>query len=327
MTKVKKFFKDTPFKSSFWILPALLLLGLCLTACQPAENAPVLDSSSTNSSVSSPTQGSTDVKPNQNEEAVIPTTQAENKEPEDANTIETKWQSSKHADTFVQDENGHNAACAQCHAPANWVPSMDNMPESCYSCKFEIEPPPPLVEKSKWTSVECKVCHEVKKKKVQAEIAWLEIPPIEEYSEVASTTELCLKCHAHTEPLDQHVNIAVAGAHIDMGCSDCHDPHDLSANCASSGCHVEMESASEPIPGHDDAHDMVSCSACHDADGLEVGPDADGRWVTFRPHTLTSAGDPIPFTSHNTIREAACDRCHFVDNPWDLKLLDDASSQ
>ncbi len=328
MTKAKKLFKGAPLKLSFWIfLVLVMLLALSLTACQSAENAPTPETSATKSSAPSATKANTDVKPNQNEEAPAPTKAAESKEPEDAKEIEAKWQSSKHADTFVQDENGNNAPCAQCHAPVNWVPSMDSMPESCYSCKFEIDPPPPLVEKSEWTNVECKVCHQIKKKQVQPEIAWLEIPPIEEYSEVASPSELCLKCHAQAEPMELHVNIVVAGAHKDMGCNDCHDPHDLSADCASSGCHLEMEAASEPIAGHDDAHAMVSCSACHDADGLLVGPDAAGSWVTFRPQSLNSENEPTPFTSHNTVSEAACDRCHFIDNPWELKLLEDAPSQ
>jgi hypothetical protein len=327
VTKVNKIFKSAPFQFAVWFFPALVVVCmLTLTACQAADNAPESQSSPTKSSVSSPTEDLTAPNPTQKDATTEPIQKDEPKGPEDADLIEAKWQSSKHANSFVVDENGSNSACAQCHAPVNWVPSMDSMPESCYSCKFEIAPPPPLVEESQWKSIECKVCHQVKKKKVQAEIAWLEIPPIEEYAEVDSPTALCLKCHAQTEPLDQHVSIVVAGAHSDMGCNDCHDPHDLSANCASSGCHVEMESASEAIPGHDDAHAMVSCSACHDAEGLEVGPDAEGKWVTFRPHTQTSAGDPIPFTSHNTILDAACERCHFVANPWDLKLLDDVSS-
>jgi len=328
VTKAKKLFNGAPRKLTFWIfLTLMLLLAFSLAACKPTGTAPAPDSSSTKSSAPATTGTNSNENPDQNGQAPKATKAAENNQPEDSNVIEAKWQSSKHASTYVQDGNNYNASCAQCHAPVNFVPSMDSMPESCKSCKFEIAPPPPLIAESEWKNVECKICHKVKKKQVQAEISWLEIPPIEEYSEVASTTELCSKCHTQSEPLAQHVSIVVAGAHQGLGCDDCHDPHDLSADCASSGCHSGIDSASGPIAGHDDAHAMVTCSACHDADGLTVGPDAAGKWVTFRPQALESETEPTPFTSHNTAVDVACDRCHFANNPWGLNPVDGVSSK
>jgi hypothetical protein len=128
-----------------------------------------------------------------------------------------------------------------------------------------------VIKEEEWEHIPCKVCHQVKKDEVQAEFAWLEIAAIEEYAEVASSTELCLKCHGE--------------------------------------CHEVLAS----IPGHDEDHQAVSCMACHDADGLPVGPDEqEGIWVT----SLEQAG--APYTSHNVQLEAPCDRCHYPGNPWGL---------
>jgi hypothetical protein len=239
--------------------------------------------------------------------------------PESAEVIQAKWQASTHAQTYVLGSDGKNATCAQCHAPVQWVPSMDEMPESCYACKFEIDPPPPVIAEADWTHVECKICHQTKKKEVLPEIGWLEIAQIEQYAVVSSATELCLKCHRTVEVVG-HVDQVRQGAHVEMGCTDCHDAHSQTASCAEAGCHETMD-ARAVIAGHDADHAMVTCSACHDASGLEVGPDAAGNWVTFHPQPADPA-EQVAFTSHNTVLEAPCERCHFADNPWGLSLVE-----
>ena len=159
----------------------------------------------------------------------------------------------------------------------------------------------------------------VTKDNVQAEVAWLEIAPLGEYTAVASSTELCLKCHAPVD-LPQHGSIDLVSAHAGYQCTDCHSFHETTATCVSEACHSDVIEPESPIPGHDADHQAVSCVACHDGGGMGVGPDdASGQWTTFI--TKTSADgteDRFAFTSHNVVLAASCDRCHFVDNPWAL---------
>jgi hypothetical protein len=275
-----------------WIL--LLLLALGLVACQ---------------SDSEPTAA-----PEATSEVQDPETSAAVTAIPTPISIEEAWQTSLHAQTFVVGEDGSNSSCARCHAPVNWVPTMDDMPESCLACKFEVKPPPPLIPEEEWEHVPCKVCHQVKKDEVQDEYAWLEIAAIEEYADVASTSELCLKCHAGVD-LPDHEPIQVSEEHADTTCTECHDAHATTATCSSSDCHEDLE----PIPGHDEDHQMVSCVACHDADNLQVGPnEEEGFWVTFMSVSSDGEETITPYTSHNMQVEAPCDRCHFPDNAWGL---------
>lgn len=70
---------------------------------------------------------------------------------------------------------------------------------------------------------------------------------------------------------------------------------------------------------HDAYHQAVTCAACHDGSGLEVGPDEEmGRWFTFLPSTSIPNGSHFAFTSHNIVLEVDCSRCHFAGNPWSL---------
>ena len=236
----------------------------------------------------------------------------------DPEIIQTSWGGSAHADTFILDETGNNNTCARCHAPIVWTPSMDDMPESCFACKFEVDDPPPLIAESDWVQIDCSVCHEVDKKgNVAPEYAWLEIAQIGEYAEVAAPSELCQKCHIESG-LPGHVVAQVGGAHSGYECTDCHDAHDAAASCTSGGCHEDVLDAAAPIAGHDQDHEKVSCAACHDAGELSVDFDEEqGFWVTFANDPV-EADQLIPLVSHNTVLEAPCDRCHYLDNPWGL---------
>ena len=72
----------------------------------------------------------------------------------------------------------------------------------------------------------------------------------------------------------------------------------------------------------------MSCAACHDSAGWEVGPHPEtGIWVTFSPWSLVlqdgederlAETGTMPFSSHDLDLEVNCDRCHFSGNPWDL---------
>jgi len=281
-------------------LIALLLLTLGMTACQAAESP-----SPQATSTERPTEA-----PEGAEGEVVSA-------PPDPDTIQVSWQGSSHADTFVVTEKGTNSTCARCHAPVNWTPSMDDIPESCTVCKFKVEPPPPLIPEEEWAHIPCKVCHRVDKKGVvEAQYAWLEIAAIDEYVDVTSGSELCEKCHGEVD-LPDHQAILVAGVHEGFSCTDCHNAHDTSATCT--GCHDDIREGS-PL-GHAGVHQVVSCLACHGAGNLEVGlseGEGDERaWKTFLSTSEGGIG-VTPYTSHNIQRLTSCDRCHFPDNPWGL---------
>ena len=231
--------------------------------------------------------------------------------------IQEEWQASPHAATFVLDAAGNNNKCAQCHAPIEWMPSMDDLPESCYSCKFELDDPPPLILEEDWQNIPCKICHELNKdKSVQSEYAWLEIAPIDEYADVDTPSELCQKCHTQNA-YPGHFQIQVAGTHLDYECTQCHNAHSTTASCGSTDCHPDTNMVDAKVPGHDPDHQEVACAVCHDGSGLNVGPhQATNAWSTF----VLRAEDQelVPFVSHEIILEVYCDRCHFVDNLWGL---------
>jgi hypothetical protein len=275
----------------------LVIFGFILTACTSADSTPAA------------TQVATEREPSSQATGAEPPT--ETKAPEDPNAIQIAWESSSHSDSFVVSKAGTNSTCARCHAPVNWIPTMDDMPETCLVCKFEVDPPPPLIPEAEWTHVECMVCHKVKKDEVQAEYAWLEIAPIEEYAEVASVTELCDKCHLG-DGIPDHAPVIVGGAHQGYECNVCHDAHDTTASCSTDGCHEDVLATAADIPGHDEDHASVACVACHDASGMEIGlVEETGFWFTF----FSPGTEGGSFASHNIVLEAPCERCHYPENP------------
>lgn len=278
----------------------LLFLIAGLTACQSSESP---TASSPDAQATQPSRGGEATSEDPVDEQEAPS----------AGDIKQAWQTSPHANTYVE---GDNNVCARCHAPVVFVPSIDDISESCLVCKFEIAPPPNSLAQETWTNIECNVCHLVNKNdEVEPEYAWLLFLLINEYEQVDSSTELCGKCH--TDPdldLPGHMAVIVGGAHADYSCTDCHDAHSTTASCGAAGCHDDMAA---DIPGHDEAHESVSCVACHDADDMAIGPGEDlGTWITFLPPD--SEGVSYPFTSHNTQLEANCDRCHYPNNPWNF---------
>lgn len=127
----------------------------------------------------------------------------------------------------------------------------------------------------------------------------------------------------------EHVTVVVGGDHTGMQCTECHQPHSSTTSCDSADCHPDVFSSTDSIVGHDEEHQDVSCVACHDSAGWEVGPDEElGYWITYIPwvyeinvgeaDTIVETGI-IPFTSHEIVLEAPCERCHFSENPWGLE--------
>jgi hypothetical protein len=320
------------------VMVVILLVGAA-TACQAPNDpaAPVVDQGQgtqtkqppQNNPVSEPSEGSNESAAAEGEaenaDESVPGAAEIEAEPVD---IDAAWLSSPHANAFVLDADGNNNPCARCHAPINWEPSMDDLPESCFACKFELDEPPPYIPEDEWLDIPCNVCHEVDKNgEVQPEYSWLEIAALDEYAAVESPTELCMKCH---DPINvpEHAIINVAGGHEGYECTQCHDAHDATASCGAVDCHEDVIEPDTPIAGHDEDHRDVSCAACHDADGMEVGPSEElGYWTTFaqwssetavsETETKTETGI-VAFTSHNTVLEASCERCHYADNPWEL---------
>ena len=309
-----------------WLVLIALLLITGVTACQSAEDTvpPVMKEDEQEQPVQeSPGNSENEPVINPDEPASV-SVEIEAETPD----IDGMWHSSPHASAFVVDADRNNNPCARCHAPVNWMPSMDDLPESCFVCKFELEDPPSYIQEENWESIPCKVCHETDKKgEVQPEISWLEIPVLEEYASVETSTELCMKCHEVIN-VPEHGSVQVGGAHEDYDCVECHDAHGTTASCGTSDCHEDVIEPVSPIAGHDEAHKDVSCAACHDVAGMEVGPsEALGYWTTYfnwtyetpisETETNTETGI-VAFTSHDIILEASCERCHFVDNPWGL---------
>ena len=323
-----------------WLVLVVLLMIVGFTACQSADDAAPLEAEDApppaaeegeQAQPDQETQNNSESEPGESPDESAPVTVDIEPEPVD---IDGAWQSSPHANAFVLDADGNNNPCARCHAPINWMPSMDDLPESCFVCKFELEKPPSYIQEEAWVSIPCKVCHEVDKKgEVQPEYSWLEIAALEEYASVATPTELCMMCHAPMN-VPEHGIVQVGGVHEGKECTECHDAHDTTATCGSGDCHDGVVEPDAQVTGHDEDHKDVSCVACHDAAGMEVGPsEALGYWITFAPwsyetvisetETHTETGI-VAFTSHNLILDASCERCHFADNPWGLS--DDVDS-
>lgn len=309
-----------------WMIPSILLIVILLvSACQSSgtQNGSSEQGSTSpgeeNTSASDANQGS-----GQSGENEAGSDAAE--DPMDL--AERDWQTSGHASSFVLDDQGNNNSCARCHAPKNWAPTLADIPESCAACKFELPEPPPFIAESDWTNVSCIMCHTIDKKgNVQAEVAWLEIPALDEYASVESPSELCLHCH-NTENLAAHGQVNVGSGHAEMACLECHSPHSTAATCGNGDCHSDVFTEMDQIPGHDEDHKDVSCAACHDSAGWDVGPDPETSiWVTFSPwsqeeiigeeDSIQQTGT-VPFLSHDLGVEVNCERCHFPGNTWGL---------
>jgi hypothetical protein len=92
--------------------------------------------------------------------------------------------------------------------------------------------------------------------------------------------------------------------------SDCLSCHDYIKNIT--------EQVFEPAT-HTRIHNSVECVACHDASGLDVGPnEEDNIWTAIRTIENPFGAIPEPYVSHNLTRIVDCSRCHFKDNPWEI---------
>ena len=308
---------------------SLLVLMLTVSACQSNTNEPeeVADA---------PMEEVVEVE----EEAPPP-----EPEPEpipDQSMYLAAWEGGSHNTYDLY--HGPNTWCARCHSPQNWDPeATPGRPPNCFSCKFptdeevRVADGNDLILEEDWVGISCNQCHKVDENGTAGEVAWLN-PISMEYKAVKTTTELCEQCHVTTTGNSfgsavTHKITLGGSAHLNYGgflgdvpppqyCTDCHDPHALEPK-ACGDCHDVA--ASETHAAANFMLGKVSCMACHDASGLDVGPhptDPDNElWTT----QVTEMGRAGPSTSvvvsHSIQHEVLCDRCHFEANTWDLTVL------
>ncbi len=237
---------------------------------------------------------------------------------------------------------GPNTWCSRCHSPQNWDPeSFRGPPPSCWTCKFptddevRIAEGNPLVEEADWAGIPCGSCHEVDENGTASpQIAWLN-PISMDYVEVNTSTELCEKCHVTTDgnsrgsAVDHKITLG-GSAHLNhvgfqgdvappQYCSDCHDPHDNKTRPTCETCHDVRESDTH-IKGKNAIHTNVTCMACHDSTGLDVGQGIEeyniGLWVTQETTMGRSGPSTEDVVSHSPTYEVLCNKCHFEDNPY-----------
>ncbi len=245
---------------------------------------------------------------------------------------------------------GPNTACSGCHSPLNWDPEATfGPPPSCWTCKFghlpelSVAANNPLVEEADWKGIPCETCHEVDANgTASAEFAWLNTSSME-YEEVNTSTELCEKCHVTTtgnawgSGVDHKIVIG-GSAHLNysrfMGpvappqvCTDCHNPHDNTRvwleedtteatgplNVSCEDCHT-VRTLDTHIMGKNAFHTNVSCLACHDSIGYDVGPSPEsgeeGLWVTIETTMGRGGLSTNRVVSHSPTHEVLCSKCH-----------------
>ena len=315
------------------LLSGLVLLVLAVSACGGNGAA------TTEAVVVDPTEEPT-------EEA----TEALPPPPPDQSAYLAAWESGAHSTYSI--EHGPNTWCSRCHSPQNWDPeAVVGPPPDCFTCKFpheeemRVAPGNAFVSEEEWVGISCDTCHMVDEAgTASAEIAWFN-PISMEYTEVKTPTELCEKCHVSTagnslmasqsSAVDHKITLG-GNAHLNYGgflgespppqyCSDCHDPHSLEP-AACEDCHADVVESAEHIKGKGFHLTKVTCMACHDAEGYDVGPHPDETvstmWVTQETTTARGQTSTSAVISHSIVYKVSCDRCHFADNPNGLTHYD-----
>ena len=252
------------------------------------------------------------------------------------------WAASAHGNTYDLGK-GPNTYCSRCHSPQNWDPaSRPGPPPNCITCKFPQDPELRIAEtmdfvaEEDWVGITCSTCHVVEGDMIQTTSnAWFN-PIAEEYEPVATVNELCGKCHTNSTGVSEtggrgvdHESILGGSAPRNWAatieerrpdrCTDCHDPHTQQPTpCAT--CHADALD----LEVHQAHGETVSCIACHDASGADVGPHPEtGVWTTVVTE-MSRSGEMTtsPILSHSVQWDVSCDRCHFEGNPAGLTVLD-----
>ncbi len=334
-----------PIPFHWLILAILIVLTLAISGCQSAAPTTAPATEPTDVPVSEVVTAPTAVP---TKEPVTPPTTAPAAAPSiDMTAFQALWEKSPHGNTYDLGK-GPNTYCSRCHSPQNWDPasSVDKAP-NCVTCKFATDPKlreattMAFVEEKDWKGIGCDTCHVTKDGQTTTEIAWLN-PIKKAYEPVATVNQLCTKCHATTQGVSAsggrgvdhgivlggsaHLNWAGALPQVDRPdqCTDCHDPHSTQPKQCTD-CHGDVLTSDKHMNGTNGQHKNVSCMACHDASGSQVGPDEaqNGLWVTILVAADRSGKETkTTVVSHSIKWQVACDRCHFKDNPNGLTVLD-----
>ncbi|MBN2044775.1 MAG: cytochrome c3 family protein [Anaerolineales bacterium] len=267
--------------------------------------------------------------------------------PPDHSAIVAAWEQSPHGNTYDLGK-GPNTYCSRCHSPQNWDPeATTDTPPNCVTCKFptdaelRIASTMDFVSEEDWVGINCETCHVVEDGVVQEGIAWLS-PLTGEYLAANTPNELCTKCHLTSQGVSAtggrgvtHEIYLGGSAHKNWAgitnterrpeyCSDCHDPH-TQEPIACTGCHT-IDETDHAMGFYPAMAETVTCMACHEASGMDVGPHPDeamgGIWVPVvsemsRSGQLTTSA----VVSHSIQWQVSCNRCHFEENPWELPVL------
>jgi hypothetical protein len=309
----------------FLVTGAVLLLAILLYACAPA-----------------PTPEPTVIPTS------IPPTPTATPIPDQSEFLNA-WANGPHS-ALYDIGKGPNTMCTRCHSPLNWQPaSRPGRPPNCVTCKFPTDPElriaPSLAEggmdlvtEEQWVGIPCKQCHEVDANgTASAEIAWLN-PIALTYTPLNTPNELCTKCHVdgtgnagsggnganHEIILGGSAHANFAGAwpqeYRPQYCTDCHDPHSSQVKQCED-CHTKTaETHTDVLP----MMDTVTCMACHDASGAEVGYPVEGGPFTTMLTTAGTRGAPdsvAEIVSHSIVWKVSCTRCHSAENAWGLPVL------
>lgn len=267
-----------------------------------------------------------------------------------------EWEGSAHGNTYSVNK-GPNTYCSRCHSPQNWDPeSRADDPPNCVTCHFAHEAEMRFAEtmefvaEEDWVGIGCDTCHVTEGDMIDVTgFAWYN-PISAEYQTVDTPNQLCGMCHTNSTGVSttggrgvDHEVILGGSAHNNWAatlgerrpdyCTDCHNPHtQRPLGCID--CH-EGVTTLETHAGGGTANAThlaaVSCIACHDASGAEVGPHPDeamgGIFTTVetamgRSGTVTTT----PILSHSVQWLVDCERCHFEENTWELPTFGDAGS-
>jgi len=333
--------RDSPvYLQIIFVVIALLLVAFLLGACQPPATEAPTEPPPTEVP---PTEVPTEVPPTPTEEPPTATPLPDQSEEQAA------WEASPHGNTYGLGK-GPNTYCSRCHSPQNWDPtSTVDKPPNCVTCKFASEDEIRMastmvfVSEEDWVGINCETCHILDENGiVQEKLVWLN-PLTMEYEKVSNSNELCTKCHLTTKGVSATGGRGVAheiylggSAHKNWAglldtkhrpdqCTDCHDPHTQQPKLCED-CHENPLEMHADVRGFEVMYEKVTCMACHDATGLDVGPLPDneefGDMFVTQETSMGRRGPKTEFVlSHSPQWQVLCDRCHYQDNPWELTVL------
>ena len=227
------------------VLILFLLTAVLLTACQ-TQSSTASASSSNSDDAATASSNSMELHPKET----------------------LAWQAGPHSAEYDLGK-GPNTYCARCHSPQNWDPAATvDAPPNCVSCKFpnevevRIAEGNPLIPEQDWKGISCDVCHPAGIDGDGSQIAWKDA--VTGYSEtLATSTELCEKCHHDTDTLHYKVDLG-SEVHVGFACVDCHEPHSTRASCGNTGCHDDVVSVMAIYnPNHLGITDKAVCVGCH----------------------------------------------------------------